>query len=315
MNKFISIIKLIRWPNLLIMAFTMLFFYHFVTVPDLYYIGALSYLNEIHVLLLILASVCIAAGGYVINDLYDMESDRLNHPDRSLVKGLVTEKFAMNFYYALNALGLIMAALVCYVLHSWSVFSLFVLAFALLWVYTQTLKNIPLIGNLSIAVLSALPIWILVLMERKFFIQGADPNLLRAARTIFIYALAYSFFAFLVSLIREIVKDLQDMEGDRTFYQKTLPLVAGIRFTKTFLIVLLSILFFCLVFVAWLFGSMHIYTQCIYIVLLLALPSLYLIFLLLKASNSRDYSKLSLWLKLIMVAGIFSLPVFNYFVR
>ena len=233
---------------------------------------------------LTLSTVFIAAAGYIINDYYDVKIDAINKPERMLVGKAIRRRRAMFAHLVLSvagvAIGLALAIPVGLINMG---------AVLLLWGYSARLKKMLLIGNVVIALLAA---------SMLLVVAVYNDALNRIT-------LGYALFAFLISLIREIIKDMEDVKGDASFDCRTLPIVAGIRNTKLVLYPLVALfLVFLLVVVfhrrtALLFDS--------YMLLLVLLPSVWLVIKLARSDRRRDFAYLSSLNKFIMLTGILSM--------
>ena len=279
-KSFTAFLKLIRLPNLIILAITQYFVRIFIIGPKQ---------NWLHIILdpyffmLCLATTLIAAAGYIINDYYDIKIDRINNPKRGVVGKIFTRRVAMSTHFIFNIVALILGLFL-----GWKIWCTIFLSGFLMWLYSNILKRLALWGNLTIAFLSALSIYFI------HFMFGINKPMI----------IAFSVFAFFISLIREIIKDIEDVKGDEAFGCKTLPIVWGIPKTKTFLVfiagafLLITILFF-----------RNQYNDFLMIYFLgLVIPSLfYLVFRIMKANHTKDYSFLSSLCKFIMVLGIISM--------
>ncbi len=169
--------------------------------------------------ILIFSTLCITAAGYIINDYYDIKIDYINKPNRVLVGRVLKRRVAMIAHIALNAVGVGLGALVSLMIGSINLAAGF-----LLWFYSNQLKRLPFVGNLLVALLTAASILILVLYYQ--------------ANQYLVYT--YAIFAFSITLIREVIKDMEDLKGDQNFGLQTLPIYWGIRKTKRLLYVLIS---------------------------------------------------------------------------
>ncbi len=233
---------------------------------------------------LVLATVLIAAAGYIINDYYDVKIDAINKPDRMLVGRAVRRRRAMFAHLVLSCIGVVIGFGL-----SMAVGFINLGAVLLLWGYSARLKKLPLVGNIVIALLSA----------SMLLVVAVYYNSLNRI------TLGYTFFAFLISLIREIIKDMEDVKGDASFDCRTLPIVAGMRNTKLVLYPLLALFIAFLLLVVfhrrtavWFDG---------YMLLLVLLPSIWLLLKLVRADRRRDYAYLSSLNKFIMLTGILSM--------
>ncbi|MCX6312361.1 MAG: geranylgeranylglycerol-phosphate geranylgeranyltransferase [Bacteroidetes bacterium] len=317
----IPFLKLIRWPNLLIMAFTQYMVRWFLLIPilnlkahDLDYSLLKVQMTEIDFFLLVLSTVMIGAAGYIINDYFDIRVDSVNRPNTNVVGKVIKRRVAMGAHMTINIIG---AGLGLYLSWKYNFFRvgsfLFISAPALLWFYSTNLKRQFLVGNLVIALLSGIVPMMVILFEIPN-IYKAFPELVQSEYLNLTDALhvtqTIALFAFIVSLLREIIKDVEDYEGDMEYGCKTMPIVIGLARTK---IVLATICSIVIVLLGWLEFqqisgtllpenfSMSIY---FYFTLFLQLPLIYLCYRILTAKGKSDWRFTSLMVKLIMVVGI-----------
>ena len=277
---FIGFYKLVRVPNLLIIALTQYMARIFLVGPREAW---RSHLLDYHLFLLVLSTVLIAAAGYIINDYYDVKIDTINKPKRVVVGRILRRRIAMGAHTALNVVGL---AIGFYL--GKEVFAYNLAAAFLLWLYSNQLKRLPFIGNLVIALITAaMSLSILA----AYYKQHEE--------LIYVYAV----FAFFISLIREIIKDMEDVKGDATFGCQTLPIVWGIRRTKVLLYVLTAAF---LLVVFSLTSYLHWFLL-FYFFLFVLLPVVWLITRLVKADTKKEFNYLSNLCKLIMLAGVLSI--------
>ncbi len=275
--SFPGFVKLIRLENLLIIVFTQ-------------YLAAIFLLEgirlfNIDLFLLSLSTVILAAAGYIINDYYDVKIDYINKPDRVIVGKVIKRRVVIFWHTALNFIAIAIGAYLDWrlgVIH-------FFVAF-MLWLYSNLLKRYPFIGNFTVALLTGLSISIVSL----YFQQKA------------VLVNTYALFAFSISLIREIVKDMEDWKGDANFGCKTLPIVWGIRKTKVLLYVLI-VLFYILIF----YMTQFLENDILYIYFSgLTFFVIYFIHRLRLADTIKHYHYLSNFCKVIMMSGILSMLFF-----
>ncbi|WP_234735126.1 geranylgeranylglycerol-phosphate geranylgeranyltransferase [Tellurirhabdus bombi] len=232
--------------------------------------------------LLSLSTVCIAAAGYIINDYFDIKIDIINKPDRVIIGRFLRRRVAMGAHQALNIIGVGIGLY----LNKW-VFVADVVSVTLLWFYSANLKRQPFIGNFVVSFLTAMSLVVLAVYYR----QQVD------------LLLIYALFSFCISLVREIIKDMEDVRGDARFGCRTLPIVWGIRRTKQFLYGIIA------TFIATLFLMAHSLAnpQLGWIFIILLIPITWLIYRLVMADTKRDFSYLSSLCKLIMLVGVVSM--------
>lgn len=239
-------------------------------------------LNDLRLLMLSVSTLSIAAAGYIINDYYDVKIDFINKPDRVVVGKSITRRFALLFHIILSFAGIVIGFLLSWWVGSVNIFSVF-----LLWLYSNNLKRLPFIGNFAVALLTGLSILV---------VDALYPTHHSLIWT-------YATFAFFMTLVREIVKDMEDLKGDGTFGCKTLPIVWGIRKTKILMYIIL-VIFILIVLVL-----NHQYTQLPirFFVLFLFIPLAFFVLWLLRADTKREYAWLSTFCKIILVLGILSM--------
>jgi len=314
--------RLIRWPNLLIVAFTQFIMRYLIIEPILMFYGMELQLSNIHFSLLVVATVFITAAGYVINDYFDIHTDEVNHPRRVIVGKDVTRRTAIIWHSVLNVLGILIGTYISFHIKVPVLALTFVLASGILWFYSTTYKRQLLLGNLVVAVLTALVPLLVVLYEmpviKQAFIltiqsEGYDLSI------IFYWVAGFSLFAFVLTLIREIVKDIEDFEGDKAFGRQTLPIVLGSRNTSLIVsgLTLFTIVALGLIYYKFLMynpqGNID-YISLTYIGALLVIPLILLIILLIVAKQKRHYTFASLFTKIIMLSGLLYAFVFRYIV-
>lgn len=269
-------------------------------------------LSEFDFFLLVLSTVLIAAGGYVINDIFDIEIDKVNKPDKVLINKFISLSVAYRLYYALTITGSFIGFYIAFVIQYFLLGFIFVATALLLWFYSSKYKKTILWGNIFISGLSAMVIIIVLLFE--LYALRADiltyTEVMKQIRIVSILVTAYALFAFLVSMIREITKDIEDMEGDKSADYKTLPLKVGVKKAKLLVnvLIVISVLFLA-------YAQYFLYLKGIMLVfwyLLVAVQSLFLFLLYnsIKAESKEDFQFLSNACKIIMVAGILSMQLF-----
>lgn len=275
-------LKVIRWNNLLVLAFSQYMTAIFLAGPKSDW---RAYLIDYRFFLLVFSTMLIAAAGYIINDYYDVKIDYINKPERVIIGRSMKRRYAIILHTVFNFLAIALGVMVS----PWLGLVQFGCAF-LLWVYSNQLKRLPLIGNISIAFLTAVSIFIITL------IYPENRNLINI----------YALFAFFISIIREVIKDIEDLKGDSTFGCRTLPIIWGIRKTKQFLYV------FILAFVPFLFYLALMMANQYLLLYFVFLTMLFLVFvyLLVKADTKKNFGQLSLFCKWIMLSGVLSMVFF-----
>ena len=272
-------------------------------------------LDNLYFLLLTLSTVLIAAGGYVINDIQDVGIDLINKPDEIVISREIRIKRAYNLYYLLTLGGLLLGLYVGYRVGDWKLGIVHFIVAGLLWFYATGLKKTLLLGNLVVAITSALVVLVIGLYEvtlhpdNILFIGGLN------AKPIYHFILVYTFFAFVMTLIREIVKDLEDMKGDEAFGSQSLPISKGVQFSKWTVAVVVAGSLVALTYLLQHFYRTSDWIIFYYGLLAIGLPILIFTIFLFKSKTKKQYHNLSTILKVIMLIGILYIPVYYYQLR
>jgi 4-hydroxybenzoate polyprenyltransferase len=317
-NKSIAFLKLIRIENLLMIAFTQFLLRYLILQKILQQYAIQLELNDGLFYLVVISTVLIAAAGYIINDYFDVKTDLINHPDTVVVGRAIGRRMAIILHISFTLLGVVIgmyAALKTGYLRL-AVFHL-VAAF-LLWVYSTHLKKRLLVGNLVVSLLTA-AVAFMPLVYEMGVMQKNSPGFVQGHHALVLSCLKitciFSLFAFITSMAREIIKDIEDYKGDKETGGLTMPIVWGIlssKLTAFFLLVITSILLMFVVYntikVERLLFSIHN----VYILLALILPLITLAFYVLNAAQSRQFKKASLLLKVIMLLGLCYSFIFYY---
>ena len=253
--------------------------------------------------IMVIATLCIAAGGNVINDIYDQEIDWINRPKKVLVGKRISEKAAYNLYILLTVLGVGLGFVVANLVGKPALALVFIFFFVLLYWYATFLKSMLFIGNMVISSLVGFSILMGILFDLYPAMEFQDKTLyLRLSKVVLYYALA----AFYFNLMREITKDIQDVNGDKNGGRNTLPIVLGISRTKAIVIIMGLLGLFGVLFFAY-FELYRVLFLLMYMVF--ALGGTLLVFTLQawNAKKTKHFARLSNLLKLIMLLGLASL--------
>jgi 4-hydroxybenzoate polyprenyltransferase len=245
-------------------------------------------ITEPSFLLLCLATLMIAGAGYIINDYYDIKIDIVNNPKRVMIGKVFTRRVALFAHFIINIVAVLIGLLVALKMHDWKIFITVFISGFLMWYYSNSLKRLALWGNLTISFLTGISI---------YYISFLSDNNVRMV-------ILYSVFAFMISLIREIIKDMEDMKGDALYGCKTLPIVWGVVNTKNFIF---AISFVFISIIGFLFIEHYNNLLALYFSLVLFPIFLFLLIKLYKAQTEKDYHTLSSLSKGIMLAGLASI--------
>lgn len=317
--------KLIRWQNLLLIVITMMLMRYAVIEPV---ISKLSVVlvhgqeGEVPLMLkfpwydfviLILATLFITAGGYVINDYFDIKTDLINK-GKVIVGTAVPRKKAMMWHNILNAAGVAAGFYISWKAGYFWLGTIFLIVSGLLYFYSASYKRQFLVGNLVVSVLTAMVPMLVFIYEwpalyRYYSVHAmAPPDL----SILFYWIGGFALFAFITTLTREIIKDIEDFEGDMAYGRNTIPVVLGVR-TSKILSVCLIIITIVLLLLVWYFFLADRYTL-IYISLFIVLPLFYVIYQLIVSKGRKQLHIASTMMKLIMLAGVLYSVLVKYII-
>lgn len=305
-----AFLQLIRWPNLLFIALTQVLFYFCVFESLLLQPGAMPHSNRMFYLL-VTASVCIAAAGYIINDYFDLQIDAVNKPGRIVIDRFIKRRWAIVWHWMLSGIGIALGLYISYRMGNWVIATGNIASVILLWFYSTHFKRKLLSGNIIISALTAWVILVVYLFCGASFKYWSDAPFVNE-RKLYKFTILYAGFAFMVSLIREVIKDLEDMHGDAQYHCRTMPIAWGVPASKVFTAVwiVVAIAVLCIVqLYAWQSGWWWIVA---YSVALVILPLAFILKKLSAAHSATDYHKLSSYVKAVMLAGILSMLFFIF---
>ena len=296
-------LKLIRYQNLLLLALMQLIFrYGFLKFQNIF----LS-LADWQYGLLVLSTVLIAAAGYIINDILDQETDSDNRPETTIVGNSVSVKAAYNLYFVLNIAGVVIGYYLANVIHKPSFAGAFIIISATLYMYATSLKQMLIVGNIIVALLlsfSVLIIGLFDLLPATYEGNQAEMGIM------FSILIDYAVFAFMINLIREIVKDMEDVDGDYNQGMSTLPITIGIPKTSKVVSVLGIISTLILL---WYINSnlmlSKLYYSVIYGLLFIVAPMIFFVIKIWNAKEKEEFRLLSTVLKGVIFFGILSILV------
>ncbi len=309
MRLIAAFLKLVRLPNLFFMALTQVLFqfciYHTLykdTVPP----------NDLlHFILLVFASLFIAAAGYIINDYFDINIDEVNKPHKMVVDKLISRRWAIAWHFMLSTSGIIFTILAVPFAQKWYLILANILCVALLWFYSTNFKKSLLTGNIVISLLTS---WtILIIFFSKFDLTDAFGAGNTINHKFFRLAILYAGFAFIVSLIREAIKDMEDMTGDARYGCRTMPIVWGVNATKVYVAVWMIVLIAALVILEVYVLQFKWWLAIAYSVPAIIFPLVVILSKLRKSVSPAHFHKLSTIMKMVMLAGILSMFFFYYY--
>lgn len=310
-------LRLLRWKNLLIVFCTQLLAWACVLVPMLHYTASPILLHPFNFFCLALSTVLIAGAGYIINDYFDIKIDIINRPEKVVLEKRIPRRMAIISHTVLNIVALLLAGYVAKQVHAYGWLLFQFSCTVMLWFYSTTFKRRFMIGNVVVALLTAFTILVLMLYEpaihyyvgRGYFINtanGLTPN------PVWVLGI-YAYFAFMLTWMREIVKDMEDFKGDAEQGCMTMPIKWGLQRSVHFIQALAVLVMLPLIGAAVKLYLAHWWPLATYTIVALIVPLIIWCFFLPQKATSQHYSRVSTWLKIIMVLGIGSLII--YFIQ
>jgi len=297
-----SFFSLIRWKNLIMIALVQILIKYALFEP----FDVAITLNGLGFSLLILTTLCLAAAGNIINDIYDVETDLVNKPEKVIVGKSISEKAAYNLFFAFNIIGVGIGFYLSHAIGKSPFFAIFVVISVLLYIYASYLKQMPFIGNIVISTLVALSLIIVGIFDLIPAISETNKD---AQFTFFKIVLDYALFAFMINLVREMVKDLEDVEGDYNAKMNTLPIAIGRARARQFTFVISFIPICAVVYYIVTFLYKQQLAVAYFLVFILA-PLIYISLKLYYAETKINYKHISTIIKYTMFFGMLSLLMY-----
>ena len=314
MKSIIAFFRLIRITNLMFVALTQFLIQFAVIKPILASAGLTASLSTVDFLLLVLSTVLIAAGGYVINDYFDLKIDSFNKPKRITIGINFKSRGIILLHLGLNFLAIAIGIYVSWKAGNLKLCFINPITAGLLWFYSTGYKKQPFIGNVVVSFLTAMVVLIVVLYESQLF-HPSDIYSMQAAKTIFIVTFFYFLFAFFISLMREIVKDMEDIAGDSNYGCRTLPIVIGMERSKQIVYVIGFMLMSGIAYVEYFQWLGKDFLSTFYLFVTLQAPLLVMLYFLRKANHSKQFGQVSTLIKLVMLLGILTMAYFYLLIQ
>ncbi len=309
MRLIAAFLKLVRLPNLLFIALAQLLFEFCIYRP--LYRGQVPEGDLLHFIFLALASLLIAAAGYIINDYFDINIDEVNKPHRMVVDKVIHRRWAIAWHFMLSTSGIILTILAVPFREKWYLVLANAGCVALLWFYSTNFKKSLLVGNIVISLLTA---WtILVIFFSKVSLADAFGGNSEIQPRFFRLAFLYAGFAFIISLVREAIKDMEDMPGDSKYGCRTMPIVWGVNAAKVYTAVWIIILTGLVAVIQVYILQFRWWWTVLYSILFVITPLLVILLQLRKSAGSADYHRMSNWSKAVMFTGILSMLFFYFY--
>lgn len=310
-NPIIAFFKLIRVENLLIIIITQWCIKYLVFAP----INEFSKFTPALFTISLLSTLLIAAAGYIINDYFDVKTDKINRPETVVIDVVIKRRWAVILHIIFNGIGLILGLYLAIKCHTLKLLMFQLLSILLLWFYSTHFKKQLLVGNIVVSLLTAtIP---LMPMVYEYYLAGGIDSLSSFLigdflKILVIIVLGYSAFAFLTSFAREVIKDMEDYKGDIQTGCKTMPIVWGIITSKvvTFFVIVITI--GLLLLASLKFYKEKQFMAVYYILGVVILPLMILLIQTIRAKTSKDFKMASLLLKFTMLFGIAFTIIIKY---
>ena len=308
MRLITAFLKLVRLPNLIFILVTQVLFQYCIYLPM--YGDRIPADDTLHFFFLVLASLFIAAAGYIINDYFDLNIDEVNKPGKVVVDHVINRRWAIAWHMMLSLAGIGFTVLALPSWNKWYLILANIGCVILLWFYSTSFKRQLLVGNVVISLLTS---WtILIVFFSKFSLTDAFGGGYDDNQKLFRIAMLYAGFAFIISLVREAIKDMEDLPGDLRFGCRTMPIVWGTNATKVYVAVWLIVLIALLIVVQVYVLQFRWWMPVIYAVPLIIIPLAWVLISLKKSNAPAQFRRLSNITKFVMFTGILSM-IFFYF--
>ena len=309
MKQITAFLQITRWQNLLFIAITQWLFYSCILVPSLAVANHHPQVSRYYLLLIIIASVLIAGAGNIINDYFDLNIDKINKPDKQIVDKYIPRRWVIFLHLMLSLIGIMCSVYVGTRLNLFWLGMANSFCVMLLFIYSASLKKQFLIGNIVVSALTSWVILVLILPEYEVLNKTSIASL-EAYYKVLRIGILYASFSFIISVIREVIKDMEDIDGDRKNGCSTMPIVWGINATKVFvavwLIVLIAVVLIAQIYVV----RFKWWVSIAYAFVLIIAPLFYIFKKLITAQSTSDFHKLSSMVKWVMLNGILSMIFF-----
>lgn len=303
MVNIIPYVKIIRPINLLVIFLTQGFLYFLILIPHYDHHATVPLLNFNLFVQITICTMLLAAGSFIVNDIFDIDIDKINKSDKIIIENWITIKRAWKYYITTIFLGLFIALNIAIQTNRISLLWIYPISIWFLYLYAKRWKKQFLIGNLIVSIFSSFVAGILLLAEWEslLILRATNKTVYQSILLLFIF---YMIFAFLTSLYREIIKDIEDIEGDQKHQSKTIPIVLGIQKTKQILYFLASLLLLSLA--GWIWTQSNYYSTWKHLILIIGVifPFSYLQIALYKSVHKASFHRISFYTKIIMLIGI-----------
>ena len=304
----ISFLKLIRYKNLLTIALIQYLVKYALLIPFAESHGVVTTLNPFHFFLLVLATVCIVAGGYVINAIYSIESDAINNPEKAIITKTITEKDGFTMFMALTVIGVGLGFYLANYVDRSNFFVFFFVCSALLYIYASALKQMVIIGNIIVSIVAASVILIVGVFELLPVINSEN---MRVQILFFNIIRDYAIFIGLIYLLKDMVTTIKNTDGDYKAGMQTLSIILGKKRATMVAFFIAVLTLFALVY----YIVVYLFTQQLviaYVLIGVMAPLIYTSIKLFNAENKLHYKLINRLLNITLVTGLLSMVLYKF---
>lgn len=306
--------RLFRVPMLLLIVAFQLMIYFFVVARYLESYGIAPSMSVLDCVLLVLATLFFTAGGYVINDYFDMKIDQINRPLTRVVGRRLDKNGAMSLYRVLTIIGAVCSILLCWRAQSFQCLLILLFVAGILWFYSSNYKRSFFIGNFIAAFMMALVPLVVVLFQNQFMLleYNMNPDLMYIMKGLLIYGVSFSFVGFAWTFILEVVNDLISVKGDRELECHTFPVVWGVQKTKWLLYGCLTLMLVLSALFFYFTPSLHSSASLRFYVCGFFVPALSLFYIISKSQSPADYKLVLNYVMVIFAVNIAYIFVLDF---
>jgi 4-hydroxybenzoate polyprenyltransferase len=313
MRLLLAFLRLIRLLNLVFIALTQVLFQYAIVQPVMAQSGSPFMLTNLHFTLLVASSLLIAAAGYIINDYFDLNIDTINKPEKLVVEKHIRRRWAILWHMGLSMLGILISFYLSWKTGAWWLGFANTGCVIALWFYSTTFKKRMFTGNIIISLLTAWVVLVIGFLQFKTVYKSVEIVLEYDISKLVRLTFLYGGFAFIISVIREVVKDMEDLPGDERYGCRTMPIVWGVNASKVFAATWMVVLIAALVVVQVYVLPFQWWWPALYCTVLIIFPLLYLLRKLYTAATPKHFHHISNGLKFVMLTGILSMIFFKLY--
>jgi 4-hydroxybenzoate polyprenyltransferase len=299
--------RLIRWPNLIIIPLVMVAIRYAILKPMLNLSNLQIAMPDLDFWLMVAATILLGSAGYIINDYFDRKIDLINKPSKVIVGQKISRIKAITLHIIFNTIAILIGLYLAWEVHLWWVAAVYVFVTGIFWFYSTTYKKMLFVGNIIVSVMTAMVPLQVLLFEYTYQANGGvqiigDGRLQNQLYIISLWVISFSFFAFITNLIREIIKDMEDIRGDLRYGRSSAPIAIGITNTKWVVQILTLIMLSAIIYVAT--RVVLDWFSWIYISTVVLLPVFIHMYLVHFAEKKKQFHRISQLMKLIMFTGL-----------